>query len=199
MNIRSYPEELVSYRKSSIGTFHSHQRLSWISGSVHTWPPGDSKVITTDSSQTSLLTDLAVGELAVHVVADAPLDLAYLAHPAQPQMIQVVTGLGGAPAPAHDVSNVFSRVSAMSPRFTILCWSQISSERPSTALGWHSCLCPPLLRTSLRHAVMPSHSSHQPIKCRGYKLQQCLLLELFIAQWKMYIYLVHFLWFVIFQ
>ena len=50
-----------------------------------------------------LRTDLAVGELAVHVVADAPPDLPDLAHAAQPQLLHVVTALGGAPAPAHDV------------------------------------------------------------------------------------------------
>ena len=196
MNIRSYPEELVSYRKSSIGTFHSHQLLSWISGSVHTWPPGDSRVLSQLTHHTlTPYTDLAVGELAVHVVADAPLDLAHLAHPAQPQMIQVVTGLGGAPAPAHGVRVQYSLLSPRCPPGSQFFVGEMgSSERPSTALGWHSCLCPPLLRTSLRHAVMPS--SHQPIICRGYN-KQCLLLNTLYCTIEN-VYLVHFLWFVIF-
>ena len=47
--------------------------------------------------------DLAVGELAVHVVADSPPDLAHVAHAAPTQRLHV-TALGGAPAPAHGVS-----------------------------------------------------------------------------------------------
>lgn len=64
---------------------------------------------------------------------------------------------------------VLSSLPPRCPPGSIFFVARISSERPSTALGWHSCLCLLLLRTSLRHAGAVMPSPLQPIKCRGYK------------------------------
>ena len=46
------------------------------------------------------MSDLAVGEFAVHVVADTPPDIGNVAHAAPTQRLHVIA-LGGTPAPAH--------------------------------------------------------------------------------------------------